>query len=35
VNKKVAIDLYYLYQGDNFSHPASAHVLGANWKISL
>jgi hypothetical protein len=35
VNKKLAIDLYYLYQGDNFSHPASAHVLGANWKISL
>lgn len=35
VNKKFAIDLYYLYQGDNFSRPASIHVIGANWKISL
>ncbi len=35
VNKNFAIDLYYLYQGDNFSRPASIHVIGANWKISL
>ncbi len=35
INKKFSIELYYLFQGDNFSTPGSVHVLGTTWKVSL
>ena len=35
LNKKFAVEFYYLYQGDNFSSPGSIHVLGTGWKITL
>src|SRR5689334_20895562 len=28
LNKKPSLDLYYLYQGDNFSNPGTEHVVG-------
>jgi hypothetical protein len=34
-NKKFSVDLYYLFQGDNFSSPGAAHILGTGWKITL
>lgn len=35
VNKKFAVEFYYLFQGDNSSSPGSVHVLGTGWKVSL
>ncbi len=35
LSDRVSINLYYLYQGDNFSHPSSLHVIGTSWKIRL
>ena len=35
LSKKLSVDLYYLRQDDNFSHPGLAHVLGTAWKIKL
>lgn len=35
INKKFAIELYYLFQADNASDPGSVHVLGTTWKIKL
>lgn len=35
VSKKFAVELYYLFQGDNVSDPGSIHVLGTAWKIRL
>lgn len=35
LNKKVSLDLYYLYQGDNNSSPGSVNVLGTGLKVSL
>ncbi|NOT48201.1 MAG: DUF2490 domain-containing protein [Acidobacteria bacterium] len=35
LNKKLSLDIYYLYQGDNFAHPASVHVIGTAWRVKL
>ncbi len=35
LTKKLSVDLYYLRQDDNFSHPAVSHVLGTGWKIKF
>lgn len=35
VNKHFTFELYYLFQGDNFSRPGTVHVLGTAWKFSL
>lgn len=35
LTKKLSVDLYYLRQDDNFSHPGLAHVIGTAWKIKL
>lgn len=35
VTKRFAIELYYLFQGDNVSTPGAVHVLGTAWKIKL
>lgn len=35
INKKFSVELYYLYQGDNFSSPRSVNVIGTNWRVSL
>lgn len=35
LNKKLSVDLYYLFQGDNFSHPGSVNVIGTSWKVKL
>ncbi len=35
LNKKLAIELYYLFQGDNVSTPGSVHVLGTALKVKL
>ncbi|MEQ1603775.1 MAG: DUF2490 domain-containing protein [Pyrinomonadaceae bacterium] len=32
---KVSVDLYYLRQDDNFSHPKLAHIVGTSWRIKL
>lgn len=34
-NEKFSVDLYYLYQGDNFSRSSSTKVIGTSWKIAL
>lgn len=35
INKTTTFDVYYLYQGDNFSHPASINVIGTALKLKL
>jgi len=35
INKKLSVDIFYLFQGDNFSHPGSINVIGTAWKIKL
>jgi len=35
INGKFSFDVYYLYQGDNFSRSSSAKVIGTSWKVSL
>lgn len=35
INKKFSVDLYYLYQGDNFSRPSSINVIGTVWRVKL
>lgn len=35
INKRFSLDIYYLYQGDNFSHPGTEHVIGTVWRLKL
>ncbi|MEO6051024.1 MAG: DUF2490 domain-containing protein [Pyrinomonadaceae bacterium] len=35
LTKKLSLDIYYLRQDDNFSHPGLVHVIGTAWKIKL
>ena len=35
INKKLSLDVYFLHQGDNFSHPASVNVIGTALKLAL
>lgn len=35
LTEKLSLDIYYLRQDDNFSHPASINVIGTSWKIKL
>lgn len=35
VNRKLSLDVYFLHQGDNFSHPSSINVIGTSFKLSL
>ena len=35
LSKNLSLDLYYLRQDDNFSHPGLIHVIGTAWKIKL
>ena len=35
LTKKLSLDIYYLRQDDNFSHPSLIHVIGTSWKIKL
>lgn len=35
LSAKVSVAVYYLHQGDNFSHPSSINVIGTNWKVNL
>lgn len=35
LNKKLSMDVYYLRQDDNFSHPGLVHVIGTAWKVKL
>ena len=35
LSKNLSLDLYYLRQDDNFSHPGVVHVIGTAWKIKL
>ena len=35
LNKKLAVELYYLFQGDNRSTPGSVHVIGTGLKVNL
>lgn len=35
INKKLSVDIFFLHQGDNFSHPGTINVIGTAWKIKL
>lgn len=35
LNKNLSVDVYFLHQGDNFSHPASINVIGTSFKLAL
>lgn len=35
VNRRFSFDVYYLYQGDNFSRSSSTKVIGTSWKVTL
>ncbi len=35
LTRKFSFDLYYLYQGDNFSRSSSTKVIGTAWKLRL
>ena len=35
LNKKLAVEIYYLFQGDNDSAPGSVHVIGTTLKVKL
>jgi len=35
ITRQLALDIYYLRQGDNFGSPGTIHVLGTSWKVKL
>ena len=35
LTKKLSVDIYYLRQGDSFSHPGTIDVIGTSWKVKL
>ena len=35
LTKAVSLDIFYLRQDDNFSHPGLVHVIGTTWKVQL
>jgi hypothetical protein len=35
INKNLSLDLYYMRQDDNFSHPGLVHVIGTGWKVKF
>ena len=35
LSKKLSVDIFYLRQDDNFTHPWLIHAIGTAWKIKL
>lgn len=35
LNKNLSLDIYFLHQGDNFSHPSNINVIGTVWRVKL